>query len=78
MNRFDLQKNIDSKSREELTELLRSIRQNRRTYKQASEKTVERKAVKAIKTASKETIFNAIDKMSEEQKKALLEDLLKR
>ena len=76
MDLSDLQQSLKDKTPEELTELLRGIRQSRRTSKQHTKKTIERKAVAAIKTASKDKIFKAVDALTEEQKQALLADLL--
>lgn len=70
MNLNDLKKNIKAMTSEELSSLLRDVRQSRRTSKKPIT------AKKAIEKADTSKILSAVGALSQEDKAALLADLL--
>lgn len=70
MNLHDLKQNIKGMNSEQLSNLLREVRQSRRTSKKPIT------AAKAIKAADAGKLLGAVDKLSAEERAALLADLL--
>ena len=70
MNLNDLKQNIKGMNSEQLSSLLRDVRQSRRTSKKAIT------ARKAIEKADTSKLLSAVGQLSAEDKAALLADLL--